>query len=163
MSFSSLWNYLAELDVVPKVFGVIVLISMAFVVFEGVRVDYEEDQLYPKENILDPESNLYPYDRGGEPLEEKANIDNFVQYPDNQPALGWITGYQTPFTDWISDRTPYFGTTIVSHPGGIMDEILYHTRGLDTILETTILLMGFLIATYLLISERREKGGKWHV
>jgi energy-converting hydrogenase A subunit F len=41
------------------------------------------------------------------------------------------------------------GTTIVAHPGGILDEILYNTRGLDTVVEPTILFIAFAIAAYL--------------
>ena len=43
----------------------------------------------------------------------------------------------------------YLGITIVSHPGGIIDEILYNTRGLDTVVETSILFVAFAIAAFL--------------
>ncbi|MFA6672867.1 MAG: DUF2106 family protein, partial [Methanoculleus sp.] len=48
----------------------------------------------------------------------------------------------------------YIGTTIVAHPGGIIDEILYNTRGADTVVETSILFTAFAIASYLY---RREE------
>ncbi len=155
MNLSEIWNDLSEIDTVPKIFAIFVIFGLAIVAIHGY--DFRGDELYPKR--LHPESHLYPYDRGGEPLESFADLENFVQYPDHMPSLGWITGYLTPLTTWLADRTPFFGTTIVSHPGGIMDEILYYTRGLDTVLESSILLMGFLIATYLMIGERRKKGG----
>ena len=49
----------------------------------------------------------------------------------------------------LSQTTMHLGTTIVAHPGGIIDEILYNTRGLDTVVEPTILLIAFAIASYL--------------
>ena len=60
-----------------------------------------------------------------------------------------MTTYLTPFSLFLAETTMHLGTTIVAHPGGILDEILYNTRGLDTVVEPTILLIAFAIASYL--------------
>lgn len=116
---------------------------------------YEGESLYPKR--LDNDSSLYPYDRGGEPLKENGLVES--EYPGHEDSLGWITSYLTPFTTWLSSETHHLGTTIVSHPGGIIDEILYYTRGLDTVFEASILMMAFLLASYLMKRERRREDG----
>ena len=48
--------------------------------------------------------------------------------------------------------SPYFGTSIYSSPGGLIDEILYYTRGFDTVLESSILMMAFIIASWLCVN-----------
>ena len=63
-----------------------------------------------------------------------------------------ITGYMSPISEWVSSISPYFGTSIYSSPGGLIDEILYYTRGFDTILESSILMMSFIIASWLSIN-----------
>lgn len=105
---------------------------------------YYEDQLYPK--TLNRSSSLDPYDRGGPPFTQAVIID---QYPENSPTAGYVTTYLTPFSWFLANTTLYAGTTIVAHPGGILDEILYNTRGLDTVVEPTILFIAFAIASYL--------------
>ena len=45
-----------------------------------------------------------------------------------------------------------YGTSIYSSPGGLIDEVLYYTRGFDTILESSILMMSFIIASWLSIN-----------
>ncbi|NLA32067.1 MAG: EhaF family protein [Methanomicrobiales archaeon] len=107
-------------------------------------ITYYDDQLYPKTII--PESSLNPYDRGGVPFETTPVK---AQYPENSPYVGYVTTYLTPLSQWLADHTHHFGTTIVAHPGGIIDEILYNTRGLDTVVETSILFVAFGIASYL--------------
>ncbi len=107
-------------------------------------ITYHDDQLYPK--TLDPASTLDPYDRGGVPF---GTTIVKAQYPENSPYVGYVTAYLTPFSQWLADTTSHMGTTIVSHPGGIIDEILYNTRGLDTVVETSILFVAFAIASYL--------------
>lgn len=102
------------------------------------------DPLYPKRLV--PESPLNPYDRGGPPFTQ-AQIH--LQYPENSPAAGYVTAYLTPLSLFLAEHTMYMGTTIVGHPGGILDEILYNTRGLDTVVEPTILFVAFAIAAYL--------------
>jgi energy-converting hydrogenase A subunit F len=105
---------------------------------------YYEDQLYPK--TINRSSSLDPYDRGGPPF-TKAVIKD--QYPENSPTAGYVTTYLTPFSWFLANTTLHAGTTIVAHPGGILDEILYNTRGLDTVVEPTILFIAFAIASYL--------------
>ncbi len=107
-------------------------------------IPYEQRQLYPKRSL--PGSPLEPYDRGGVPL-GRANIT--PQYPENSPYAGYVTAYLTPLSLWMSQTTLHLGTTIVAHPGGILDEILYNTRGLDTVVEATILFVAFAIGSYI--------------
>ncbi|MDD1664983.1 MAG: EhaF family protein [Methanomicrobiales archaeon] len=110
----------------------------------ALPLPYAENQLYPKTIIR--ASPLDPYDRGGPPFSQ-ANIS--MQYPENSPTAGYVTTYLTPFSWWLADTTLHAGTTIVAHPGGILDEILYNTRGLDTVVEPTILFIAFAIGSYL--------------
>ncbi|WP_457612072.1 DUF2106 family protein, partial [Methanocaldococcus sp.] len=114
------------------------------------------NQLYPKppyhSQIL--KTPLAPYDRGGVPLKEPAKVK--AQYPQYLPDLGWITAYLTPIAIFIASKSYFFGTTIVSTPGGILDEILYYTRGMDTVLESTILLLSFMIFSYLYLKRDEE-------
>lgn len=154
MGLTEIWNKLSDIRTVPKAYAIGIVLIMAVVA--GYSYAYRGERLYPKK--LRPGSSLYPYDRGGEPLENRGNV--LSEYPDHENALGWITGYLTPFTSWLSSETNHMGTTIVSHPGGIMDEILYYTRGFDTILEASILLMAFLIAAFIMKRERRGEGGR---
>ena len=107
-------------------------------------ITYHDDQLYPK--TINPDSTLNPYDRGGVPF---GTTPVKAQYPENSPYAGYVTTYLTPVSQWLADTTRHMGTTIVSHPGGIIDEILYNTRGLDTVVETSILFVAFAIASYL--------------
>lgn len=123
---------------------VVVVLGLASLPF----IAYHDDQLYPK--TLDPASTLHPYDRGGVPF---GTTPVKAQYPENSPYAGYVTAYLTPFSQWLADTTHHVGTTIVAHPGGIIDEILYNTRGFDTVVETSILFVAFAIASYLF---RRE-------
>jgi energy-converting hydrogenase A subunit F len=107
-------------------------------------IQYHSDQLYPK--TIDRNSTLDPYDRGGPPF---VQVTIRAQYPENSPTAGFVTTYLTPFSKFLADTTHHLGTTIVAHPGGILDEILYNTRGLDTVVEPTILFIAFAIASYL--------------
>ncbi len=107
-------------------------------------ITYQEDQLYPK--FINRSSTLDPYDRGGPQF---TQITIHSQYPDNSPYQGYVTSYLTPFSGFLANNTPYLGTTIVAHPGGILDEILYNTRGFDTVVETSILFIAFAIASFL--------------
>ena len=151
MRIGVLWNKLAEPKNIPRLFafslGIILIIGLI------VPMALNPDQLYvrpaPQEQI-DEGLALAPYDRGGEPLTQPGDIN--PQYPDNAESLGMITGYMSPIAQWISSISPYFGTSIYSSPGGLIDEILYYTRGFDTILESSILMMSFIIASWLSIN-----------
>ena len=151
MRIGVLWNRLANPKNIPRLFafslGIILIIGLI------VPLALNPDQLYvrpaPQEQI-DEGLALAPYDRGGVPLKEAGDIN--PQYPDNAESLGYITGYMSPLAQWISSISPYFGTSIYSSPGGLIDEILYYTRGFDTILESSILMMSFIIASWLSIN-----------
>jgi energy-converting hydrogenase A subunit F len=151
MRIGDLWNKLALPRNVPRLFafslGIILIIGLI------VPMALNPDQLYvrpaPQEQI-DEGLAIAPYDRGGEVMSEPGMID--PQYPENAESLGMITGYMSPLAQWISSISPYFGTSIYSSPGGLIDEILYYTRGFDTILESSILMMAFIIASWLSVN-----------
>jgi energy-converting hydrogenase A subunit F len=128
--------------IMPLFAGAVTLLFVVAIFF--LPLPYYEEQLYPK--TIDPASPLNPYDRGGPPFTQIPIKD---QYPENSPTAGYVTSYLTPFSWYMANTTLYLGTTIVAHPGGILDEILYNTRGLDTVVETTILFIAFAIASYL--------------
>ena len=151
MKIGKIWNKLADPKNVPRLFafclGIILIVGFV------VPMALNPDQLYtrPAPQVqVDEGLAIAPYDRGGEVLREPGNIN--PQYPDNSKELGMITGYMSPLAEWISSISPYFGTSIYSSPGGLIDEILYYTRGFDTILESSILMMAFIIASWLAIN-----------
>jgi energy-converting hydrogenase A subunit F len=94
--------------------------------------------------------NVAPYDRGGEILISPGIT--MAQYPQYSEKIGMINSYMSPIADNLRKTSPYFGTSIYSSPGGLIDEILYYTRGFDTILESTILMMSFVIASWLALN-----------
>ena len=156
MRLGVLWNKLAEPKNIPRLFafslGVILIIGLI------VPMALNPDQLYvrpaPQEQIDDGLA-IAPYDRGGEVLKEPGQIH--PQYPENAASLGMITGYMSPLAQWVSSISPYFGTSIYSSPGGLIDEILYYTRGFDTILESSILMMAFIIASWLSVNYTMDR------
>ncbi|MCP1662740.1 MAG: DUF2106 domain-containing protein [Methanocalculus sp. MSAO_Arc1] len=135
---------LSNFDNLSKVYAVLVILVMAGGIISIPSFDYQGDRLYPK--TIDRESPLDPYDRGGE---GSAPPVLAAEYPENTPYLGYTTAYLSPLAVLIASNTLHMGTTIVSHPGGVIDEILYATRGLDTVAETAVLFIGFAIAAYL--------------
>ncbi|MBR1609900.1 MAG: EhaF family protein [Methanobrevibacter sp.] len=151
MRIGVLWNKLADPKNIPRLFafslGIILIIGLV------VPLALNPDQLYvrpaPQEQI-DEGLAIAPYDRGGEVLTQAGIIN--PQYPDNAASLGMITGSMSPLAQWVSSISPYFGTSIYSSPGGLIDEILYYTRGFDTILESSILMMSFIIASWLSVN-----------
>lgn len=156
MRIGVLWNKLANPKNIPRLFafslGIILIIGLI------VPMALNPDQIYvrpaPQEQA-DQGLALAPYDRGGEVLTQSGNIN--PQYPENAAQLGMITGYMSPLAQWISSISPYFGTSIYSSPGGLIDEILYYTRGFDTILESSILMMSFIIASWLSINYTMDR------
>jgi energy-converting hydrogenase A subunit F len=138
-------DFLADIINLPKIYAASVCLICLICLCTAPFLTYHEDQLYPK--LIDPDSPLNPYDRGGTPFTEPAHIVS--QYPQYSPAIGYITTYLTPASWFLANTTKYLGTTIVGHPGGILDEILYYTRGLDTIVETSIFFAAFAIASFL--------------
>lgn len=143
MIISRISRFISDFDNLLALFAGACAILAILVIF-FLPLPYDDDQLYPKD--INRSSSLYPYERGGTPF-SKADIH--VQYPQNSPYAGYVTAYLTPLTLVLSHLSHYAGTTIVSHPGGILDEILYNTRGLDTVVETTILFIAFAIGSYL--------------
>ena len=137
---------MADIDNLIAIYSVIVvaIACISLVILVVSPIGYEDAQLYPKE--INTSSPLNPYERGGTPF---GTTDVAAQYPQNSPYLGYVTAYLTPLSAFMAITNDYLGTTIVSHPGGIIDEILYNTRGLDTIVETSILFIAFAIASFL--------------
>ena len=136
-------HYLCRYEHIVPLFAATCAVMFAAAILL-LPITYHEDQLYPK--TIDRNSTLDPYDRGGPPF---TQVSIHAQYPENSPTAGLVTTYLTPFSQFLADSTQHLGTTIVAHPGGIIDEILYNTRGLDTVVEPTILLIAFAIASFL--------------
>jgi energy-converting hydrogenase A subunit F len=158
LNLGRIWNKLATPKRIPRVFSVI----LAIVLLAGfvVPLTYNDQQLYPRPepqlqiNEKDP---FAPYDRGGVPLKEPGIVK--AQYPQFAPSEGMVTGYLSPIAIGVGNTTLYFGTSIYSSPGGLIDEILYYSRGFDTVLESSILMMAFVIASWVALHftmRRRE-------
>jgi len=156
-NFGTILNNLVNPINIPKLFSVV----LGIVLLAGLFVPFtlNEHQLYPRPapqhqvNAGDP---LAPYSRGGRVIAEWGLDGNFLQepgivkaqYPENSLAIGNIAGYLSPMALIVKNNTRYFGTSIYSSPGGLIDEILYYTRGFDTILESSILMMAFVVASW---------------
>lgn len=136
-------RFLSDFDNLMPLFAAACAVIAALAII-SLPFAYYDDQLYPKS--IDQKSPLDPYDRGGPPFSQ-AEIR--LQYPNNSPTAGYVTAYLTPFSWFLANTTLHTGTTIVAHPGGILDEILYNTRGLDTVVETAILFIAFAIGSYI--------------
>lgn len=159
------WNSLANPDKIPKIYSVI----LAAVILVGfiVPLSLDVDQIYPRpapQVQIEQGTPTAPYDRGGIPLEVPGITK--AQYPENSKSLGMVTSYMSPQALLVASLSPYFGTSIYSSPGGLIDEILYYTRGFDTILESSILMMSFIIASWLAlnftINRKKENDEKTH-
>ena len=156
MKIGRIWNKLADPKNVPRLFafclGIILIVGFV------VPMALNPDQLYtrPAPQVqIDDGLPIAPYDRGGVVLKEPGIIK--AQFPENSKELGMITGYMSPLAEWVSSISPYFGTSIYSSPGGLIDEVLYYTRGFDTILESSILMMAFIIASWLAINYTMDR------
>ena len=112
-------------------------------------IQYGPVQLYPKE--LHPESPFNPYERGGEPFIATNLIS---QYPENAPAIGYVASYASPVSVLLTKISQDGAVGTLTHPGGIIDEILYYLRGIDSIGETSIFFVAFATAAFLF--RRRE-------
>ncbi|MCE5214514.1 MAG: EhaF family protein [Methanobacterium sp.] len=158
MRIGRLWNSLATPKRIPRVFSII----LGLVLLAGfiVPLTYDVHQLYPRPTPqlqISEKDPLAPYDRGGVPLKEPGIVK--AQYPNYAPAEGMVTGYLSPISIGVSNTTLYYGTSIYSSPGGLIDEILYYSRGFDTVLESSILMMAFVVASWVAIHftmRRRE-------
>ncbi|MCQ2976802.1 MAG: EhaF family protein [archaeon] len=160
MKIAKIWNKLAKPKNIPRLFAAILALVLLISIIIPTTLDV--DQLYPRmepQIQMDNHDSIAPYDRGGEILKEKGITK--AEYPENSASIGWINSYMSPISDTIRSLSPYFGTSIYSSPGGLIDEILYYTRGFDTILESSILMMAFIIASWLMINftmdRRNEK------
>lgn len=151
MKIADIWNKLASPKRIPRLFALIlgIFLIIGFMVPMGLNVD----QLYPKEAPqvqVEQGLSMAPYARGGEPLVSPGITKS--AYPQYAPKLGWINSYVSPLAQFVMNLSPYFGTSIYSSPGGLIDEILYYTRGFDTVLESSILMMAFIIASWLSVN-----------
>ena len=143
MIIRTISHVLCNYENITRLFaGACLLLFLAGILL--LPLPYSEKQLYPK--TFDRNSSLDPYDRGGPPFEQVGILS---QYPENSPTAGFVTSYLTPLSLFLSQQTLHLGTTIVAHPGGIIDEILYNPGGLDTVVEATILFIAFAIASYI--------------
>lgn len=150
-SIGKLWNSLANPDRIPRLFALILGIVLLVGLFIPFALDNQ--QLYPRpapQEQINAQDPLAPYDRGGIPFEERGTVK--AQYPQYAPAIGEITAYLSPIAINVKNTTFYYGTSIYSSPGGLIDEILYYTRGFDTVLESSILMMAFVIASWIALN-----------
>lgn len=160
-SFGRILNDLANPDNIPRLFSLV----LGVILIAGFIVPFtlNDVQLYPRPEPqlqVNAGDSLAPYDRGGEVRADWGLNGNFLlqpgitmaQYPENSAAIGNITGYLSPMAISVKDTTLYYGTSIYSSPGGLIDEILYYTRGFDTILESSILMMAFVIASWVALN-----------
>lgn len=150
-SLGKFWNKFAKPKNVPRIFALVLglLLIAGFLIPTALN----PDQIYPRptpQTQMDAGLSIAPYDRGGEILSAPGITK--AQYPENSPSIGWINSYMSPVADAIQKISPYFGTSIYSSPGGLIDEVLYYTRGFDTILESSILMMAFIIASWLAVN-----------
>lgn len=158
MKLGRIWNKLATPKRIPRFFSII----LGLVLLAGfiVPMVYNDQQLYPRPEPqlqINEQDPLAPYDRGGVPLKEPGIVKS--QYPQFSEKAGFVTGYLSPIAIGVSNTTLYYGTSIYSSPGGLIDEILYYSRGFDTVLESSILMMAFVVASWVALHftmRRRE-------
>jgi energy-converting hydrogenase A subunit F len=154
-----LWNSLATPKRIPRFYSVIlgILLLAGFM----IPMALNDNQLYPRpapQLQISEQDPLAPYDRGGSPLTAPGIVKS--QYPQFSVKAGMVTGYMSPIAISVSNTTLYYGTSIYSSPGGLIDEILYYSRGFDTILESSILMMAFVVASWVALHftmRRREE------
>ena len=156
-SIGRIWNALANPDRIPRFYALV----LGLVLIAGfiIPMALNDQQLYPRpapQEQINAQDPMAPYDRGGVPLKERGIVK--AQYPQYLPAIGEITAYLSPIAISVKNTTLYYGTSIYSSPGGLIDEILYYTRGFDTVLESSILMMAFVIASWIAMNftMRRE-------
>jgi energy-converting hydrogenase A subunit F len=150
-SIGRIWNSLANPDRIPRLYALI----LGIVLLGGlvIPIALDNQQLYPRpapQDQINAQDPLAPYDRGGTPFVERGIVK--AQYPQYAPAIGEITAYLSPIAINVKNTTLYYGTSIYSSPGGLIDEILYYTRGFDTVLESSILMMAFVIASWIALN-----------
>lgn len=167
-SIGRLLNDLANPDNIPRLFSLV----LGIVLIGGFLVSFglNDHQIYPRpepQSQINSGDPLAPYDRGGVVTADWGLNGNFLlepgiiksQYPQFSASAGKVTGYLSPMAISVKDTTLYYGTSIYSSPGGLIDEILYYSRGFDTILESSILMMAFVVASWVALqfTMRREE------
>ncbi|MDR0912781.1 MAG: EhaF family protein [Methanobrevibacter sp.] len=151
MRIGDIFNKLASPRRIPRLFAFVLAIFL--IIGFTIPIALNTDQIYPRmapQEQMNDGLRIAPYDRGGEILKSPGITK--AEYPENSKELGMINSYMSPIAEAIKNASPYFGTSIYSSPGGLIDEILYYTRGFDTILESTILMMSFIIASWLALN-----------
>ncbi len=167
-SIGRLLNDLANPDNIPRLFSLV----LGIVLIAGFVVPFalNDHQIYPRpepQSQINSGDPLAPYNRGGNVIADWGLNGNFLlepgiiksQYPQFSSQAGKVTGYLSPMAISVKNTTFYYGTSIYSSPGGLIDEILYYSRGFDTILESSILMMAFVIASWVALqfTMRREE------
>ncbi|MEN6290715.1 MAG: EhaF family protein [Methanobacterium sp.] len=167
-SIGRLLNDLANPDNIPRLFSLV--LGMVIIVGFVVPFTLNDHQIYPRpepQSQINSGDSLAPYDRGGTVIADWGINGNFLlqpgivksQYPQFSVNSGKVTGYLSPMALSVKNTTLYYGTSIYSSPGGLIDEILYYSRGFDTILESSILMMAFVVASFIALqfTMRREE------
>ena len=167
-SIGRLLNDLANPDNIPRLFSLV--LGMVIIVGFVVPFTLNDHQIYPRPDPqyqINMGDSLAPYNRGGTVIADFGLNGNFLlepgiiksQYPQFAASAGKVTGYLSPMAISVKNTTLYFGTSIYSSPGGLIDEILYYSRGFDTVLESSILMMAFVVASYVALqfTMRREE------
>ncbi len=151
MRLGRIWNALANPKRIPRFYSII----LGLVLIAGflVPMALNNNQLYPRPTPqlqINEQDPFAPYDRGGVPLVAQGIVKS--QYPQFASEQGFVTGYLSPISIGVGNTTLYYGTSIYSSPGGLIDEILYYSRGFDTVLESSILMMAFVIASWVALN-----------
>ncbi|MCZ3367227.1 MULTISPECIES: EhaF family protein [Methanobacterium] len=167
-SIGRLLNDLANPDNIPRFFSLV--LGIVLIVGFVMPLALNDHQIYPRpepQSQINSGDPLAPYDRGGTVIADWGLNGNFLlepgiiksQYPQFSAQAGKVTGYLSPMAISVKNTTLYFGTSIYSSPGGLIDEILYYSRGFDTILESSILMMAFVVASFIALqfTMRREE------
>jgi energy-converting hydrogenase A subunit F len=167
-SIGRLLNDLANPDNIPRFFSLV--LGIVLIVGFVMPLALNDHQIYPRpepQSQINSGDPLAPYDRGGTVIADWGLNGNFLlqpgivksQYPQFSVNSGKVTGYLSPMALSVKNTTLYFGTSIYSSPGGLIDEILYYSRGFDTILESSILMMAFVVASFIALqfTMRREE------
>ncbi len=151
MKLGRTWNALANPKRIPRFYSV--MLGLVLIAGFIVPMALNDHQLYPRPTPqlqINEQDPFAPYDRGGVPLKEPGIVKS--QYPQFASEQGFVTGYLSPVAIGVSNTTLYYGTSIYSSPGGLIDEILYYSRGFDTVLESSILMMAFVVASWVALN-----------
>lgn len=151
MKLGRIWNELANPKRIPRFYSIV--LGLVLVAGFIVPMALNNHQLYPRPTPqlqISQQDPFAPYDRGGAPLKAPGIVKS--QYPQFASEQGFVTGYLSPISIGVGNTTLYYGTSIYSSPGGLIDEILYYSRGFDTVLESSILMMAFVVASWVALN-----------